>query len=466
MTSPGPGEDAGARAWAGWELPGLVATLLLALGLRLNDYSSAPAITDNGDELDWTWNGLGLITRGSPYGWSNVHVYPHPVPLVMGGRFFEVVHPFLDHPPLFGLLTGAVAWLQGARQLTDVTASMIRPVPIALSGVALLLAYLLGRRVMGAAPAMIGVLLLATSPAAILLQRLVEAEALLAPLLLGALLLAHRVVEQPGRRAAAAGLLACCAVAPLVKVSGVAVPAIIIAITLGAGRWRMAAAALGAGLAGLGAFFAYGAFFDWNLFMRVITGSEARRYGILGVYQFIAAPAGPAGANQQLRDGWWLLGWLGLAMATAFERRPRVELITWPVVGYAVVIMLFAEHISYYGWFRIAIYPLLYLGAGWLAWRAISERSSVGVLLLLTVGVFSVASPLFGTGANESWAPSPYLLIAFLAAFVAPTLVGSRPGAGPRARQLAEYAAVVAVTLTVCTNIVASLNLAAISRGL
>jgi hypothetical protein len=465
LTSPGPGGDAGWRAWARWELPALVVTLLLALALRLHDYASAPAITDNGDELDWTWNGLGLIIHGSPYGWSNIHVYPNPAPLILNGKLFQVVHPFLDHPPLFGLLTGAVAWLQGARQLTDVTAAMIRPVPIACSLVALLLAYLLGRRVLGAAPALIGLLLLATAPAAVLLQRQVEAEALLAPLLLGSLLLAHSVVERPGRRAAVAGLLACCAVAPLVKVSGVAVAAIISAVLLGVGRWRLASATLAAGLTGLGAFFVYGAVFDWNLFLRVIAGSEARRYGILGVYQFIAAPAGPAGANQTLRDGWWLLGWLGVALA-AFQRERRLDLLGWPIVGYAVVIMLFAEHISYYGWFRITIYPLVYLVAGGLAWRAIRDRSALGLLLLLTVGVFSVVSPLLGSGSNESWAPSPYLVIVFLGILVGPALLAARPQAGNRAGLAAQYTAVAAVALGVSANIVASINLAAIFRGL
>lgn len=467
MTSADPGHHAGLATWARWELPALLATLALALVLRFNDFSTAPPITDNGDELDWSWQGLGLITRGVPYGWSNLRVYANPVHTTVNGKPFEVVHPFLDHPPIFGLLVGGAAWLQGARQLTDVTAQMIRPVPILASIVALCLAYLLGRRVLGAGPAILGTLLLATAPAAVLVQRQVEAEALLAPLLLGALLLVPVTRDHPPRRARLAGLLACCALAPMVKVSGVAVAGVTAAVLLSAGRWRLAGAALTAGLVGTAAFFAYGALFDWNLFLRVIAGLEANRYGVLGVYQFISAPAGPAGANQQLRDGWWLLGWLALVLVTAFSGDRRMDLIGWPILGYAVVIMLLAEHVSYYGWFRLTVYPLVYLLAGWLAWRAVREPNALGILLFVTIGSASVFSPLFAAPYTDSWTPSAYLLVLLLAvsagpALMVPWLVQRKRWIAP----LARYTAIAALTLTVTANLAASINLATIYQSL
>ena len=457
----------GPASWARWELPALLGTLVVALVLRLNAFSVAPPITDNGDELAWSWQGLGLITRGVPYGWSNLLVYAHPVHTTVNGKPFEIVHPFLDHPPIFGLIVGGAAWLQGARQLTDVTAPMIRPVPIVFSIVALCLAFLLGRRGLGAGPAILGTLLLATAPAAVLVQRQVEAETLLAPLLLGGLLLVPTGGDRPPRAAAAAGLLACCAIAPMVKVSGVAVAAVIATVLLSAGRWRLAGAALAAGLLGTAAFFAYGAFYDWDLFLRVIAGSEAQRYGVLGVYQFISAPAGPSGANQQLRDGWWLLGWLALVLVTAFRGERRIDLVAWPILGYAVVIMLLAEHVSVYGWFRVTVYPLVYLLAGWLAWRAVSEPSAISLLLFVTVGSASVLSPLLATGSADSWTPSPYLLMALLGVFVGPTFLV--PWLGQRKAwiaPLARHVAVAALTLTLTANVSATVNLSTIYRSL
>ncbi|MEA2682046.1 MAG: hypothetical protein QOK05_374 [Chloroflexota bacterium] len=467
MTPAEPGSRRFLAGWARWELPALLGTLVLALVLRFNDFTGAPPITDNGDELDWTWQGLGLITRGVPYGWSNLQVYSNAVPLRVNGEPFNLVHPFLDHPPLFGLLVGGAAWLQGARAFTEVTAQMIRPVPTLLSVVALWLAYLLGRRVLGAPPALVGVLLLATAPAAVVVQRQVEAESLLAPILLGALLLVPREPEGQPRRAAAVGLLVLCAVAPMVKLSGVAVAGGVAVVLLFQGRWRLAGASLLAGMLGTAAFLGYGALFDWQLFTRVIARAETHRYGVMGVYEFIAAPSGPAGANHDLRDGWWLLGWLALLLLVVLRAERRVELLAWPILGYAVVIMLFAEHISYFGWFRVAVYPLVYLLAGWLAWKAVTEAWGMGLLLVVSVGSVTALSPLLARPLQESWSPNPYLLIAALALVVGPALAVPWWSAGrPWITPLARAAGGLALGVTLSANLAASLNLTAIYRSL
>ncbi|MFN2466170.1 MAG: glycosyltransferase family 39 protein [Candidatus Dormibacteria bacterium] len=447
-------------------MPGLVVTLALALVLRLNDFTSAPAIADNGDEFDWAWMGLGIIRHGVPYGWSNLRVYPPGTPVTLNGRYFEIVHPFLDHPPVFGLIVGAAAWLQGARDFTDVTMQMIRPVPILLSIVTLYLAYLLGRRVLGAAPAMLGAIILATAPAAVLVQRQVEAESLLAPLLLGSLLLVGPVDRDDRRRGALAALLACCALAPLVKVPGVTVAVLVAAVLIARGRWRPAAAALAAGVAGTAIFFAYGALLDGQLFAHVLAGSQGRRSGVLGVYHFIVSPAGPGGAIQQLRDGWWLLGWLAVAVAALSGGDRRVELLAWPVIGYAVVIMLFAEHVSYYGWFRVSVYPLVYLLAGWFTWRAAREPSAFGLLLVACVGGATALNAVFAAPGAESWAPNPYAVIAVLALVALPGLITLAGAGEPRVLDWSRKMAMAAVALAITANIVASAQLTTIFRAL
>ncbi|HEV1997939.1 MAG TPA: glycosyltransferase family 39 protein, partial [Candidatus Dormibacteraeota bacterium] len=324
MTPPGP-------RWARWEAPGLGAAMAVGLVLRLNQYSLAPLPSDNQDELDWTWAGLGIITKGVPYGWSNLHVYTDRISVAANGTTFAVAHPFLDHPPLFSLMVGFAAWLQGARELSDATVAMVRPVPIALAILTLFLLYLLGRRIVGAPAAMAGTFLLATAPAAVLVQRQVEAESLLAPLLLLALISLQRRLLGDVRARWVATLLSCCVLAPLAKVSGVAVAGGAAAVLLGAGHWRMALATVVAGMVGLGGFFVYGLTYNADLFFRVVSEWEPRRYGVMGVYQFIAAPSGPSGAVRHLRDGWWLLGWLAAGVLAARLRDRRQQLLLWPL---------------------------------------------------------------------------------------------------------------------------------------
>src|SRR5207253_1936941 len=121
--------------------------------------------------------------------------------------------------------------------------------------------YILGRRVLGRGPAAIGTVMFAISAAAVLFGRLVEAEALLAVMLLGALILTLKVVDS-GSRAAAAAIVVICAAAPLTKLSGIAVALSAAALLFSSGHLRLAIGATAAGALGVLAFLAYGASFD------------------------------------------------------------------------------------------------------------------------------------------------------------------------------------------------------------
>ena len=170
---------------------------------------------------------------------------------------------------------------------------------------------------------MVGATLVAVAPVAVLMQRQVEAESMLAPMLLGALLLIHRVLRGVGGRWTVGGLLLLCALAPLVKVSGVALAAVAVAVLVLGGRWRLALACVGAGLAGTAVYFVYGASYDLGLFIRVIQDSESRRYGVMGVYEFITAPAGPGRAPcSSCVTAGGLLGLAGAGLAAHARPRP------------------------------------------------------------------------------------------------------------------------------------------------
>ena len=139
-----PGLLSGKRDW-------LLVALILALGLflRLHDYTQAPKLADNQDELAWTWAGLSLLEDHSPTSWSYLLAYPHvfAIPEPDNGQLLPGVHPWLDHPPLFAVLMGGYAWLAGERHFQDVSVAVIRLPVIMLS----LLTLLLGQDVAGMA---------------------------------------------------------------------------------------------------------------------------------------------------------------------------------------------------------------------------------------------------------------------------------------------------------------------------
>jgi hypothetical protein len=432
-------------------MAGIGLTLLLGWALRLHDYTLAPGFLDNADELQFAWAGLTLITSGDSYSWSYFPAYPHVTALPAYGTSFPMVHHWLDHPPGFSLVVGGLAWLFGDRQLLDVTAGQIRLLPIATGSLSIVLAYVLGSRVLGAAPALIGALLLATAPGAVLLSRQVEPECLLAPMLLGVLIVCQRLLDGGPHRALVLLLLALALTAPLLKVPGVALGGIAAAILLVAGRWRLAIAVLGAAAVGLLAYVAYGAWVDWPLFVKIFQLQERNRTGVLPAFDFIADAAG---VNRRLRDGWWLLGWIGVGLWLVRGRRsPRELLLAWPLAAYALTIAVMAGEIqtAQYGWYRVILYPEIHLAAGYLVWQAVSRPTLGRLGLVLALGGATAAE--FSLG--RPWVPHPVLLGALLVAVLLPVLLAAwRPE--PGWRRLAQVVAGLALAAIVGLNSVES----------
>jgi hypothetical protein len=436
-------------------LLGLVA--LVALVLRLHDDTAVPTLDDNQDPVQFAWAGMTLITRGVPYSWEVfTHSYKYDFVLHLNGSQYSITHPWLSHPPLFPLLVGGSAYLQGARDFQDVTPAMIWPVAICLSVLSLVLGYALGRRVVGTPAALLGAAFLAVSPGAVLLGRAVETEALLAPLLLGALLLIHGGVSEGFTRRRVAGLLAICAVMPLVKVTGIVVAGALAAILVTRGAWRLSIATVASAVLGLGLYAAYGAFYDWTLFIAVISEwRDVFRHGVMAGLEFITDSAG---IGRGFRDGWFHLGWLGIAyLAIRRPQGPGAMLLAWPCVVYAAGIALLGEVAvqGRYGWYRLVLYPVLYIAGGLLAWEAIRKPSLPALLLVILLAGATATEAVVG----HQWQPNPYLLGGVIALALLPAAIATWRADSVPWRLTARVAAGTAVALILAAAAVTSYQL-------
>jgi 4-amino-4-deoxy-L-arabinose transferase-like glycosyltransferase len=445
---------------------GLLALVLaVALLLRVHDYTAAPRPSDNVDELAWAWAGLSLLQDHSPTSWSYLPAYPETFPLREpdNGRILPGVHHWLDHPPVFALLFGGFAWAAGERQYEEVTDGVIRLPVIAFSMLTLLLAFLLGRRLLGTAPALLGAALFGLAPGAVLGSREVESEALLAPLLLLALLIVHRLLRGEARRFELAALLALCWLGPLVKVPGAAIGVIVAVVFASLRHWKHASMAVLATWLGLVAYAAYGLSVDWQQFLAVVQAQAARHTGLLSGYEFMVSPAGFSD-SVQLHDGWWLLGWVGLALLAALRRRRRGDLLlAWPIAAFAVTIMLLGDVSAAfrYGWYRFAIYPLVYLVAADFVVGTVLRPTLVRLALLLALpaAAATVAASPGGAPLN----PPLLLEVAALAVVFAACLVARRAvDARGASRWWPQLAAGALVALVLALNLVQSIRLAEI----
>ncbi len=440
--------------WPAWEVLALAVITVVALLLRLNGYDGTPPLTDDADELNFAWGGLNLILIHDAYTWSYFSAYPAHTIVAAHGTTYPLVHHWLDHPPLFSLVIGGWLWLLGVRDMLAVTAAQMRVPPVLFSTLTVPLAHVLGRRFLGSAAGLCGVALLATAPAAVLLGRVAEAESLLAVVLLVALILTAQLLRRPEAMAPALGLLLCCVVAPLLKVPGLAVAGICGVVLAGSGHWRLAGSALAAGVVGLLLYVLYGASVDWNLFVRVWAEQAGNRVGMLSALRFVSSPAG---VNRGLIDGWWLLGWIGLGALAARGRRHAELFVVWPVAACAATMLVLANErqVAQYGWYRVAIYPELYLATGWLVYEAVRRRSLVLLTLVLALGGATATNWWLG-GQTQAWVPNPLGLALMMAAVLVPSVLSMWRPADPVYRWLARGAAAVALAGMLVGNAVES----------
>ncbi len=349
-----------------------------ALVARMLTYQALPHNINN-DEFEWSWAGQSLLLHGHPSSWSYLAGYPPSG--VMANPVTHSLLPWqprwVDHPPLFAALVGVFALLAGETSPGSVSLSVIRLVPVLCSVACVGLLYILVRRHLGRPVAFVAAALLAFTPVAITASALVEGEWLLAVFLLGALLLIDR-----HDRLGIGCLVAVCMFAPLVKETGILVAGSVVFVLLFARRWQLALAVGGAGAVGLGLVVAWGAVVDWPAYVATTQAQFARHATPSHPLAFLMSLAAGYGNRVPFRDPVWYAGLLGVvaALVVAAARRRRHELVfIAPVVAMSLLMLVVApgKVTQWNGWYRLAIYPLVYVGAAWLLVQVarLAERS-------------------------------------------------------------------------------------------
>lgn len=98
-----------------------IAALLLRL-VGLGDY---PARHATDDEFSHMWAGLSVIHSGRPISWTGIKSNDKVTyySATFDERGYRLADPYMDHPPLFGLMSGTFAQLCGARAIKQDTES-------------------------------------------------------------------------------------------------------------------------------------------------------------------------------------------------------------------------------------------------------------------------------------------------------------------------------------------------------
>jgi len=420
----------------------LAGIVLLAAILRFHDYALVPFHHETADEYQHAWEGWHLLHEGTPAAWST---FPdaYPPAQIRDFRWFGdryiLVRPYFDHPPLFSIPVGLFCSLAGARTFLDCTLPVMRLVPILLSLLGVVLLHRLARAYgAGERAALLACLVYATVPVIILAQRLVKAESLLAILFMGAMIAVREKIDAaPGPGSAAgtgeggsrrgvlwAGVLGFLAI--WTKATGVVVPLVVAIVLAGRRRWRAAGLVMAFALAAVALYAAYGAAYDAGIMLKILHAQSTSK-------------AVSMEAFSDLLSGKVVVKWFGrgtylwLLLAAALAARGRARALLLPVVLYATILALTADHRVIYGWYRLPLYPFLCVAAGLYLDRMLDDADlastfAFAVTAVVSALLYALPEPI-GQAKQVAWLFAALALAPFL-----PRLVSDRPWTARLAR--------------------------------
>ncbi len=171
----------------------ILTVFLLALFLRKRQYSEIPIPGQSTDEYSYSWAGLSLIKTGMPVAISGIPGYQNKTDRYINiDRYMQFIpsdphtinYPWMDHPPLLGLITGGFAYLKGAEVFADTLATFIRKPIVLISSLSVVLVMIYCWINFSFITSVFAGLAYATTPLVVLSGRMIQAENAIIPCLL------------------------------------------------------------------------------------------------------------------------------------------------------------------------------------------------------------------------------------------------------------------------------------------
>jgi len=380
----------------------LLIVLVFAYRLRMDGFATTPFPGESTDEYSNAWVGMSLIGLGYPIGVGGLPTYPkHDFRYMNVDRIFSsntvmgnatpLDYPWFDHPPMMGVVTGGFAYLKGARVFEDASTVIIRKPVIWVGMISLVLIFWLGKVALGPLSGLLAVVMMTFSPLMIMNARMVQAENFIVPLFLAAVLALYYYLGKGWRN----GLYlaaACAGVGLLFKLSAVAIVLAVVLLILTdekklKEKIRDVFIFLLIASGFLSMYFVIGLVYDWPLFLKTILGNTNRNYGIGFHSIFELLTITKITGKIYLTDGWPLFGWLGVAYLFTSKLK-RAKYILIPLISYLCIYIFFGS--ESFGWYRIPVFPFVYLAGAYLLSRGINKAKTVIpaiLFLLIPMGV-------------------------------------------------------------------------------
>ena len=315
------------------------------------------------EEYAYSWMGIHLIETGIPQTWSPADKYPFQ-DTAFSGKIIDygvelnvdILAPWLDLPPLFGLLSGGIAHLYGADGWSVLPASYIRLPAIIFSFATTFILFLLAKKLFGFWVAMLSSAFYSLTPLFVFSQRLSVAENGIAFLYLTTIYLTVLYCEK--KRWYFLFLLPILiGLAGLMKPTGFLIVFFVIFLLLKNKLWKEAIFTFFGIFWFIGVFAAYGMAVNWDLFRRINLIQSKRPVGFLGL-PFIFSTSGYS--IDFFYDGWYVFSLLSavyLSISKFTEK--RYQLIALAFIFWAMVVVFSGGQGDVLLWYRYPFFPFL-----------------------------------------------------------------------------------------------------------
>jgi len=364
----------------------VIIILLLGLFLRLHNYAVYPQRGATSDEYSYSFLGVSLLTKGTPETWSNVAGYKRLYHLTIREIYFPMVSPYFDHPPLNGLLVGGWALLNGENTYQKIDLATIRLVPIFLSVISSLLVFLLGNKLFGYRAGIWALLIYSTATIFVMNQRVVFAENLWTPLLLGALYLYISAKKMTFWKSVALGILA--GLSFWAKELGIVVFFILFFLLVTRKeQYKYVLTFTGVCSLFFLGYMAYGYYYDWKTFTTIIFLQSGRNIGSETLHMLFF---NPIIVNKPYSDGWYYVGFLTLFFSLIDYK--KYKMIVVPAFIYLLLIISMLNTDTQNGWYMIPLFPFMALSTAAFLDEYLGKKSWIIFLLLLFVALPQISS--------------------------------------------------------------------------
>lgn len=354
--------------------------------LRLHNYSIYPQRGASSDEYTYSFLGISLLTRGVPESWSNLNAYPNLYHLTIRKLYFPMVFPYFDHPPLNGLLVGGWSILNNQSSFDKVQLTTIRLVPIFLSIISSLLVFLLGIKLFNYKTAVWALLIYSTATIFVMNQRVVFAENLLTPLMLGSIFLYVYRKKLTPKTTIIIGVLS--GLAFWTKELGITVFFTMLYLFLEDRRNTKSILLLvSLFLAFFIGYIGYGYYYDSDLFWKIISIQAARPVGPETVLLLTSTPII---VNKVYYDGWYFFGFLSFFFALFDFNKYKILVV--PAFVYFMLMVFSINKTGEMGWYIIPLFPFMALFSADLLLESLKKQKQSWFifLLLIFVGLYEI----------------------------------------------------------------------------